>query len=125
MGFVGVSFGGAGSVGELESDSGRYGDDIGAIGMSIRDDDDNLLPGRNGESIEIHGVGEICVGDDHPIEAEFGEFGDSVSDRAIESVTRLPENDGADRPGPLGDVIVIADDMHREVTGGVHNGRGH
>jgi hypothetical protein len=125
LGFIGMSFGGAWSVGELESDSGRDRDDIGAIGMTIGDDDNDLLLGRNGESVEVHGVGEISVGDDHPVEAELGEFGDSVSDRAIESVSRLPEYDCADRPGPLCDVVVITHHMHWVGTGGVHNGRGH
>ena len=82
-----------------------YEDDRGgrALGGSIE-------AGHN--HIETECMGQIGMRDDHPIEAGFAEFGDTLGDRSVQSPARFPDDSRPDCDRPVGDLLVVADHVH-------------
>ena len=73
-------------------------------------------PGRTSPAIPV-GAGQVAVGHDDMADAAVAQRLDAGVDRAVEPLARMPQHRRAVCGGPLGDLVVVAGDVHRQLTG--------
>ena len=103
------------AVGEAEARrAGTH--DVGAVVAPVGHEGDAVEVGDPGE---VEGVGEVGVGDDHPVEARARPGAATPSVTApLRPRPGLPDDLGAEVGRPRRDLVVVADDRDAEVAGG-------
>ena len=98
--------------GELDPDG--HGDDVRAVAAAVGHDDDGA---RDGERRRGRRPAAGRVGDHDVVEALAGDHRAAGVDGAVETEPRAPQHLGAVLVGPRRDLVVVAGDERRQLTG--------